>query len=149
MRVIAKHNLLKSVQTKATQMEKSVQEFKDLFEELFIKGLSPFWDGKGKLCDKEEYNDILNQCRMDHSKLETLEENKKGAIVVEHMITDFEILNQFKAVKSGLLVMTYASCIDLDILIKEMIDYHIPSNLQWKEIVRLGKTKYNFPGSNR
>jgi hypothetical protein len=29
-RVIAKHNLLKSVQTKATQMEQSVQEFKDL-----------------------------------------------------------------------------------------------------------------------
>jgi hypothetical protein len=50
-RVIAKHNLLKSVQTKATQMEQSVQEFKDLFEELFIKGLPPFWDGKGKLYD--------------------------------------------------------------------------------------------------
>jgi hypothetical protein len=46
-RVIGKHNLLKSVQTKATQMEQSVQEFKDLF----IKGLPPFWDGKGKLYD--------------------------------------------------------------------------------------------------
>jgi hypothetical protein len=43
-RVIAKHNMLKSVQTKATHMEKSVQEFKDLFEELFIKGLPLFWD---------------------------------------------------------------------------------------------------------
>jgi hypothetical protein len=31
--------------------------------------------------------------------------------------------------------MSYASCIDLEILIKEMIDYVIPSNLQWKEIV--------------
>jgi hypothetical protein len=51
--VITKHNLLKSVQTKATQMEQSVQEFKDLFEELFIKGLTPFWDGKGKLYDQE------------------------------------------------------------------------------------------------
>jgi hypothetical protein len=35
-------------------MEKSVKEFKDLFEELFIKGLLPFWDGKGKLYDQEE-----------------------------------------------------------------------------------------------
>ena len=61
MRVISKHNLLKSVQTKATQMEKSVQEFKDLFEELFIKGLPPFWDGKGKLYDQEEYNAHLTQ----------------------------------------------------------------------------------------
>jgi hypothetical protein len=148
-RVIAKHNLLKSVQTKATQMEQSVQEFKDLFEELFIKGLPPFWDGKGKLYDQEEYNALLTQCRMDHSKFETLEENLKGATLVEHLITDFEILNQFKAVKLGLPVMSYASCIDLEILIKEMIDYDIPSDLQWKEIVRLGKTKCSFPGTSR
>jgi hypothetical protein len=53
-RVIAKHNLLKSVQTKATQMEQSVQEFKYLFEELFIKGLPPSWDGKRNLYDQEE-----------------------------------------------------------------------------------------------
>jgi hypothetical protein len=51
-RVIAIHNLLKSVQNKAIQMEQSVQEFKDLFEELFIKGLLPFWDVKGKLHDQ-------------------------------------------------------------------------------------------------
>jgi len=50
-RVIAKHNLLKSFQTKETQMEQSVQDFKDLFEELFTKGLPSFWNGKGKLYD--------------------------------------------------------------------------------------------------
>jgi hypothetical protein len=32
-------------------MEQSIQEFKDMFEEFFIKGLPPFWDGKGKLYD--------------------------------------------------------------------------------------------------
>ena len=31
------------------KLEKSVHDFKDLFEELFIKGLPSFWDGKGKL----------------------------------------------------------------------------------------------------
>jgi hypothetical protein len=99
-RVIAKHNLLKSVQTKAIQMEQSIQEFKDLFEELFIKGLPPFWDGKGKLYDQEEYNSHLAQCRMDHSKFEILEENLKGATLVECLITNFEILNQFKTMKT-------------------------------------------------
>jgi hypothetical protein len=34
-------------------MEQSVQEFKDFFKELFIKGLPPFWYGKGKLYDHE------------------------------------------------------------------------------------------------
>jgi hypothetical protein len=52
-RIIAKNNFLKSFQTKATQMEQSIQEFKDLFEQLFIKGLPSFWDGKGKLYDLE------------------------------------------------------------------------------------------------
>ena len=73
----------------------------------------------------------------------------KGATLVEHMITDFEILNHFKIVKLGLPFMSYASWIDLDILIKEMIDYDIPFDLQWKEIVRMGKTKCSFPGSSR
>jgi hypothetical protein len=38
-RIIAKHNFLKSIQTKSLQMEQSIQEFKDLFDQLFIKGL--------------------------------------------------------------------------------------------------------------
>jgi hypothetical protein len=130
-------------------MEQSVQEFKDLFEELFIKGLPPFLDGKGKLYDQEEYNARLTQCRMDHSKFENLEEKLKGTTPVEHLITDFEILNQFKVVKVGLPVMTYASCIDLEILIKEMMDYDIPSDLKCKEIVWLGKTKCSFPGASK
>jgi hypothetical protein len=111
-------------------MEQSVQEFKDLFEELFIKGLPPFWDGKGTFYDREEYNARLTQCIMDHSKFETLGENLKGDTLVEHMITGFEIMNQFKVVKLGFLVIPYASCIDLEILIKEMTNYDIPFYLQ-------------------
>jgi hypothetical protein len=52
-RIITKHNFLKSVQTKSVQMEQSIQEFKDTFEQFFIKSLPPFWDGKGKLYDQE------------------------------------------------------------------------------------------------
>ena len=48
-RIITKHNLLKSVQNKAMKMDHSIPDFKDTFEEFFIKGLPPFWDGKGKL----------------------------------------------------------------------------------------------------
>jgi len=86
---------------------------------------------------------------MHHSKFETLEENMKGATLVEHMTTYFEIVNQFKTIKLRLLVMYYDSCIDLEILMKEMKDYDIPSNLQWKEIIKLGKKKCSFPGPNK
>jgi hypothetical protein len=74
-------------------MEQSIQEFNDMFEQLFIKGLPPFRDGKGKLYDREEYNSLLAQCKMDHSKFEILEEILKGSTLVEYLITDFEILN--------------------------------------------------------
>ena len=106
-RIIAKHNFLKSVETKAVQMEKIIQEFKDTFEQFFIKGLPPFWDGKGKLYNQEEYNSLLTQCRMDHSKFEGLEENLKGPSLVEYLSIDFEISNHFKIVKIGLPTMNY------------------------------------------
>jgi hypothetical protein len=92
-RIIAKHNLLNSVQTKVVQMEQSIQEFKDTFEQLFVKGLPPFWDGKGILQDPEQYKSLLTQCRMDHSKFDDLEEKLKGPSLVEYITTDFEILN--------------------------------------------------------
>jgi hypothetical protein len=148
-RIISKHNLLRSVQNKAMQMEHSIQEFKDAFEQLFTKGLPSFWDGKGSLYNQEDYHSLLMQCRMDHSKFEDMEESLKGPSLVEYLATDFEILNKFKTVKVSMPTMSYATCIDLEILIKEMMDYEIPSDPQWKEIVWLGKTKCNVLGTNR
>jgi hypothetical protein len=81
------------------------------------------------------------QCRMDHSKFEAIEEILKGLSLVEYLAIDFEILNKFKIMKVGMPTMSYARFIDLDILIKEMMDCGIPSDSQWKEIVRLGNTK--------
>jgi DNA repair exonuclease SbcCD ATPase subunit len=60
-RIIAKHNLLRSVQNKAMQMDLSIQEFKDAFEQLFAKGLPSLWDGKGSLYKKEYYHTLLMQ----------------------------------------------------------------------------------------
>ena len=121
--IITKHNLSNSVQNKASQLEKSVRDFKDLFEELFINGLPSLWYGKGKLHEQESYNALLTQTRMDHSRFEDLDEVLKGETVVEMLAIDFEILNKFKIIKLGFHVMLYASCIDLEILIKQMMDY--------------------------
>ena len=129
------------------QMEHNIHEFKDAFEQLFVKGLPSFWDGKGSLYNQEDYNTLM-QCRMDHSKFEDMEEILKGPSLVEYLATDFEILNKFKTVKVGLPNMSYATCIDLEILIKEMMDYEIPSDVQWKELVWLGKKKWHVPENN-
>jgi len=85
---------------------------------------------------------------MDHSKFEDMEESLKGPILVEHLASDFEILNKFKIVKVSMPIMCYAMCIDLEILIKVMMDYEIPSDVQRKELVQLGKTKFHVPRNN-
>jgi hypothetical protein len=33
-------------------VDSCIHEFKDTFEQLFVKGLPPFWDGKGSLYNK-------------------------------------------------------------------------------------------------
>ena len=78
-----------------------------------------------------------------------MEESLKGLSLVEYLATDFEILNRFKTVKVNMHIMSYATCIELEILIKEMMDYEIPSDSQWKEIMRLGKTKCNILGASK
>jgi hypothetical protein len=148
-RIIAKHNLLRSVQNNVVQMEHSIQEFKDTFEQLFAKFLSSFWDGKVSLYNQEDYHTLLMQCRMHHSRFEDMEESFKGPSLVEHLDTDFKILNKFKIVKVSVPTMSYATCTNLEILIKEMMDYEIPSDVQWKELMWLGKRKCNVPGTNR
>jgi hypothetical protein len=116
---------------------------------LFAKGLPSFWDGKGSLYNQEDYYSLLMQCRMDQSKFEDMEESLKGPFLVEYLATDFKILNKFKTMKVSMPTMSYATCIDLESLIKEMMDYEIPYDPQWKEIVRLGKTKCNVSRTNR
>jgi hypothetical protein len=59
---------------------------------------------------------------MDHSKFEGMEENLKVPNLVEYLTADFEILNHFKTMKIRLPTMSYATCIDLEIMIKEMMD---------------------------
>jgi hypothetical protein len=130
-------------------MEYNIQEFKDTFEQLFVKGLPPFCDEKDSLYNQEYYKSLLIQCRMDYSKLEAMDESLKGPSLVEYLATDFEILNQFKTMKIGLSIMSYSTCINLEILIKEMVDYKIPSDSQWKEILWLGKTRCSFPGTSK
>jgi cobalamin biosynthesis Co2+ chelatase CbiK len=78
-----------------------------------------------------------------------MEESLKGPSLVEHLATDFEILNKFKTVKVSVPIMSYATCIDLEILIKEMMDCEIPLDAQWKELVWLGKKKCHVSRTNK
>ena len=120
-------------------MKQNVQNFNNLFEKLFQKGLPSFWDENDNLISQEKYDVFLTQARIDHSKFEDLKKRLDGNVVANKLTNDFEIRSHFKEIKVGLPPISYVSCIELEVLIKEMMDYDIPCQDQWKEVERLGK----------
>jgi len=98
------------------------------------------------MVSQEKYNVFLTRAQMDHSKFEDLE---KGNTIVDKLKNDFEILSQFRTIKSGLPPISYASCITLEVLIKETVVYDIPFEIQWKKVERPGRSKYKFPAANQ
>ena len=114
---VIKHNLLRKVLNKTKQMEE-VRKFKEDFKPLFENGLPIFSNHNGKLLSKEEYNALLTQARMDHSKFEGLEKKLKGESIVNKLSNDFDILAQFKMIKSNSPFLSISPCVELQILVR-------------------------------
>ena len=79
---------------------------------------------------------------MDHSKFEYLVKGMTGKIIVEKLIEDFEVLQKFLIIRRGLPTVSYEAYVDLEVSIREMIEYDTPNAEQWRIVERLGKTKY-------
>ena len=62
---------------------------------------------------KEEYNVLLTQARMDHSKFEDLEKKLKGKSIVNKLLDDFDILAQLKVIKSNFPPISISPCVEL------------------------------------
>ena len=143
-KVICKHTYMNNVKGKAEDMRNFVQKVKDLFKPLFQIGLPSFWDSLGKLVPKEEYRTSLLSTRMDSSSFRGLEGNLSGSTIFNKLSNDFQILHQFKSIKDTLPPMSYTECIELEILYKEMGEYEMLSEEQWKQVERLGRAKYRL-----
>ena len=126
-KILGKHNHVRNVQSKAKQIQQNVKYFKDLLTQLFQKGLPSFGDDNGRLIPHEKYHVLLTQAQMDHSKFDGLKKEPDANVVIEKITDDFEILSQFRALKAELPPIYYASRIELEVIIKEMMDCLIPS----------------------
>ena len=111
-RFLEKYNLMNNVQAKAKQMEKEVKHFKETFKKLFEKGLPSFWDNTNKLISKDDYDTLLSQVRLDHSKFENMEKGLKGEVIVNNLTDDFDVLGQFQVIKSNLPPIYFTSCVE-------------------------------------
>ena len=139
---IHKHHLMKTVQDRADEMVSQVNNFKQVFKELFEDGLPSFWDEEGRMFSQEHYHSLLVQSCMEHSKFDDLEKSLIGKAIVDKLTEDFEILQKFLLVRRGLPKVSYEAYMELEVSIREMMECHTPSAEQWKAMERFGKTKY-------
>ena len=70
-----------------------------------------------------------------------MEKNLKGEVVIENLKYDFQVLNQFQFIKLTLPPISYESCVELEVLSREMMDSGIPSRVFWIEIERFNNLK--------
>ena len=61
---------------------------------------------------------------------------------MEKLTEDFEILDKFLIIKKGFSAMSYEAYVDLEVSLREMIEYNSPNVEQWKIVEKFGKTKY-------
>lgn len=98
---------------KVKQREEEVKNFKEIFKKIFEKGLPSFWEKNDKLFSKYDYNILLTQVRMDHSKFEDTEKRLKGEVIINKLSNDFNVLDQFQLIKSNLPSIYISSCVQL------------------------------------
>ena len=91
---------------------------------------------------QEHYHSLLVRSRMDHSKFDDLEKVLTGKFIVDKLTEHFEILQKLLIIRGGLPKLSYEAYMELEVSIREMIEYDIPSTEQWRAIERFGKTNY-------
>ena len=52
------------------------------------------------------------------------------------------ILAQFKMINSNSPTLSISPCVELQTLVREMMDYEAPSQIYWDQIQKFGKMKY-------
>ena len=62
----------------------------------------------------------------------------KGEVIVIKLNDDFELLTQFRMIKSSLPAIGHSPLIDLDVSLKEMFEMEIVTDQLWKDIHKFG-----------
>ena len=118
-------------------MHQGLEKFNKLFQPLFQKGLPEFWGPDGKLIPQGKYLELLNQERVNHAKFEGMDGGINGEVMVSKLSEDFELLTQFRMIKSILPAISHNPLIDLEVVLKELFEMTIPTDQIWEDIHRM------------
>ena len=125
----------------AENMREDVKQFQLQFKDVIDKGLPSFWDKDNKLLHKNDYDKLILGERMNHDKFQDMEKGLKAQQIMSKLEDDFDILSQIQKMRKDLPLVSYANCINLEVMTMEMQSYDLPSNAQWHEIDKFSKMK--------
>ena len=85
-----------------------------------------------------KYVEMLNQKRLNHANFKGMDGGIKGEVIVGKPNDEFDLLTQFRVIKSSLPVIGHSPLIDLDVSLKEMFEMEIVTDQLWKDIHKFG-----------
>ena len=144
-KVVNKYHHLETVQAKINVMNHQIKEFIELFNPLFKRGPTFFWEEKGGIWSQKEYTDRLISYRFNHIQFDDMQhQTLSRKLVIKKFAGDFEMLFDFKATCTKLRDFCYLEIVELRVLEKDMINLDLPTTDQWKIIENYGKSKYKL-----
>ena len=93
------------------------------------------------MINKEDYDNLLAQQRANYDKFQELEGTLKGEDILNNLEDDFDILSQLKYIRRNIPSISFSSCVEMEVLVREMQAYNVPSKAQWMEIDNFSKLK--------
>ena len=131
-----------NVKSLAKEMKIEIEDFYKKFKPLFDKGLPTFWYNNDRLFNKDDYDDLLAQQRVNHDNFQDMEGIIKGEEILNKLEDDFDILCQIKNIRKILPPISFSKCVELEVIAWEMKSYTVPSKAQWMEVDKFSKLKF-------
>ena len=138
---IDKHQLMNNVKSMVEEMKTKVEGFYKKFKHLFDKGILTFWDTNDSLLNKDDYDNLLAQQRMNHEKFQDMEGTLKWEDILNKLEDDFDILCQIKNIGKNLPPISFSKCVEFEVKAREMQSYNVPSKAHWNELDKFSKLK--------
>ena len=67
-----------------------------------------------------------------------------GKVIIKKLTNDFNIFDGFLITQINLPPISYTQYMELEVSIKEMINYDIPNHEEWKSVEKFIKKKYKL-----
>lgn len=135
------HKLMDNVKSLVEEMKIEIEDFYKKLKPLFAKGLPTFGYNNDSLFNKDDYDNLLAQQRVNHDKFQDMEGILKGEYILNKLEDDFDILCQIKNIRKNLPPISFSKCVELEVIAREMQSYTIPSKAHWMEVDNFSKLK--------